>query len=65
MQFKIKFTKSQWERFSEIVGNIGLVSFASIFVPYLLDKPNSLIMISGLLISAGMWYISLVFARKY
>lgn len=65
MRFKIKFTKSQWSRLSEIAGNLGLLSIASLVIPYLLDKLNFTNVILGIALAVGMWYASLVSARRY
>lgn len=62
---KVTLTKSQWERVSEISGNGGLLSTGSIILPFILDKPNPLGVIMGVVITIGLWYISLRAARRY
>jgi hypothetical protein len=62
---RIKFTKNQWERVSEISGNGGLLSMGSIILPFILDKPNPFGVLMGMVITSCLWYISLQAARKY
>lgn len=61
----IKLTKNQWARISEVFGNLGLVSVASIVLPSLMDKQNFLNTLLGLFSMIIFWYISLVTARGY
>ena len=63
--FKIILTKHQWQRFSEILGNLGLLTFASSVIPNLINELDLALAASGLLISFYFWYISLVAARRY
>lgn len=62
---KIKLTKSQWERISDILGSLSLVSVASVVIPYVLDKPNLFLAFFGIVITIILWYASVVVARKY
>ncbi len=48
---KIKFTKSQWQRISELLGNIGILSISSVIIPALFDKQNYQDVILGLVIA--------------
>ncbi len=61
---KISLTKKQYERISEILGNLGLVSLTSIVIPYWLGNLNISLVISGLVLTFISWYTSVVFARK-
>lgn len=61
---KISLTKRQYARISEILGNLGLVSLASIVVPYWFSDQNIIFVISGLVMTFASWYTSIVFARK-
>ena len=61
---RLVLTKSQWARISELLGNLGLLTIATIVLPYILDKPNSLQAVKGVAITIGFWYISLIAARK-
>lgn len=62
---KIILTKNQWERFSEILGNLGIVVFGSTLIPLLFDQKELLGDIRGLYIAAVLWYVSISTARKY
>lgn len=63
---KIKFSKSQWVRISEILGNMGIVFFASTGIPFLLgaDKTNIPDLISGLVLSTGCIISSVILQKK-
>ena len=62
---KIVLTKHQWQRASEILGNLGLLSLASVVIPFLLERFNLWIVIFGLVFSGITCYASIVLARKY
>lgn len=62
---KFAFTKSQWERISEIISNLGIVSVVAFIIPYFSGESDIFKMISGVVLSCGLWYISLVAARRY
>ena len=59
-----KFRKKQYARISEILGNMGVLSFASIVIPFLLDGSSIQSVIWGVTIALVLWYYSLDFARK-
>lgn len=61
----IKLTKNQWERLSEILGNLGLLVLGAVVIPYFFDKADILGAIRGLYITGVLWYLSLIAARKY
>lgn len=61
----ITLTKNQWARISEILGNGGLLVLGSAAIPFLLDKSDLLGAIRGLSLAIGLWYASVVSARKY
>lgn len=60
----ITFTKNQLTRLADITGNLGLVFFASVVIPYTLDKGDLNIAIWGLVFAALAWISSLVIERK-
>lgn len=62
---KVVLTKHQWQRFSELLGNLGLLTLASVVIPYLLNEFNLVIALFGLVISFLAWYASIVLAKKY
>ena len=62
---KIKLTKSQWERVSEITSNLGVVAIIVFVIPYFSNETDQIKAISGLVIAFGLWYISIILARKY
>lgn len=62
---QIVLTENQWQRISELLGNLGLLTLASLVIPYITDKPNSLNVVAGLVMTTGLWYASIVTARKY
>ncbi|OHA24764.1 MAG: hypothetical protein A3D52_00405 [Candidatus Taylorbacteria bacterium RIFCSPHIGHO2_02_FULL_44_36] len=50
---------------SEIIRDVGLIFFASLFVgPLLGDKINWSVVLFGLIISLVLWYISLLLAKE-
>lgn len=61
---KITLTKKQWERLSEILGNLGLVFFASVVLPYILEQPKLPNVISGLVLAVGCWIASILLSNK-
>lgn len=56
---------SQLERISDILGNLGLLFFASTVIPYLLREAGfgTLLMALGLSLSFGSWLISLMLLK--
>jgi hypothetical protein len=64
---RIKLTKSQWERFSEIVGNMGLLYFGATFIPAIFDihKVEINMFIYGLILSISSIILSILLARNY
>jgi hypothetical protein len=62
---RIKLTKSQWQRVSEIFSNLGIVSMVGFVIPYFSGESDIVKLSCGIVISFGLWYISLVAARKY
>jgi hypothetical protein len=62
---KIRLTKSQWERISEISGNFGLLIVASFVFPSIANSINISQTLWGIVISLSFWYISIIIARKY
>ncbi len=65
MRLRIKFTKNQWAKLSDIASNLGILSASSVVVPAIIDKPNSQGLILGVIATLGFWYLSLFFAKKY
>jgi len=51
----IKLTKSQWQRVSELSGNLGILVCGSIIIPFWLEKSYSLGVIRGLLAILFLW----------
>ncbi len=62
---KIALTATQWERFSEILGNLGIVVVTSTLLPLIFDQKELLGDVRGLYIAAILWYFSIITARKY
>lgn len=62
---KIKLTKHQWERISEISGNIGVVVAGTTILPFVFETGDLLDAIRGLYISTVLWYLSIRSAKKY
>ena len=62
---RIKLTKSQWERVSEINSNLGIVSVVGFVIPFFLGQSDIVKLFMGLVIAVCLWYISIVLARKY
>lgn len=62
---RIKLTKHQWERISELLSTLGVVSFVTFVAPFIFGETDIMTAIAGLVISLGIWYISIVIARKY
>lgn len=63
---KLILTKNQWQRISEISGNLGIVVFGATLIPLLFTSNTELIGdVRGLYITAILWYISIITARKY
>ena len=62
---KITLTKNQWSRLSEILGNFGLLTIASVVIPALQGESNILLVILGVVAAILFWYASLITARKY
>lgn len=60
----ITLSKQQWQRLSEILGNLGLVFLASVVLPYILEEPKLLTIISGLILVAISWVGSIIVAGK-
>jgi hypothetical protein len=60
----IATTKKQWARASEILGNIGILSFVSIGFPLFSDGFNFKRIVLGIVISMVFWYYSFYTARK-
>lgn len=65
MKLKVVLTDNQWKRISDISNNLGLLIAASVVLPYILEKPNLLAAILGIVVSLTLWYISIVTAKKY
>lgn len=61
---QLKFTKTQWFRLSEILGNLGLVFFAGVVLPYILGNKNLITIVAGLILSFTSWMSSLIIAKK-
>lgn len=57
---------SQFDRLSEISGNLGLVFFASMVVPFLTrgEKIDTLLTAVGLMLSVAFWAISILLLKK-
>lgn len=62
---KISLTESQWERISEILGNLGLLVLASLVLPFILGNSDASKLIWGIVVTGVFWYISIVLAMKY
>ncbi|OGE14763.1 hypothetical protein A3B39_03180 [Candidatus Daviesbacteria bacterium RIFCSPLOWO2_01_FULL_37_10] len=62
---KIKLTKHQWERSSEITSNLGTVAIVAFVIPYFSSEVDQIKAISGLVMAFGLWYIGIILARKY
>lgn len=61
---KIILTKNQWSRLADILGNLGLVFFASVVLPYILDKPETWIVIWGSILTIISWYGSMAAEKR-
>lgn len=62
---RIKFTKSQWERFSEISAACGTLSLGSAVIPFLLGQSELIKAFWGMVGAIMLWYISIWVAKKY
>lgn len=62
---KIVLTKNQWERISEVLGNLGLLTIASLILPFVFENLNVAKIIWGIVLTAVFWYISIIIAKKY
>lgn len=60
-----KLNNSQLNRLSEILGNMGILFFASVTLPVLLgDKnPNPLLIIIGIFLTLASWFVSMLLIR--
>lgn len=61
---RITLTKNQLNRLADISGNLGLVFFASVVIPYTLDKGELPTALWGLVLACLSWIGSLVIERK-
>ncbi len=64
LQFQVKLTKKQWERVSEILGNLGILAFASVGFPFVLNNMSLLGIAWGLLAGIILWYYSILSAER-
>ncbi len=62
---KLAFTKTQWERVSEILGNLGILTAGSIILPFILERLDPTKIVWGIVITSIFWYASIIFAKKY
>lgn len=61
---KITLTKKQLTRLADITGNLGLVFFASVVIPYTLDRGEITIASWGLVFACLSWVSSLLIERN-
>jgi len=62
VELKINFTEKQIDRLSEILGNLGLLFFASIVIPALINSSNYS---SGVLTSGIIATITCIFSSIF
>jgi hypothetical protein len=64
MEFRLNFTEKQIDRLSEILGNLGLLFFASIVIPTLVSSINynSGVLTSGIIVTATCIFSSIFLA---
>lgn len=58
-----KLNKHQLEKLSDIASDVALVSLASVVLPAILDKFNIILVVLGLLATAGFWVFSIWLRR--
>jgi len=61
---RVTLTKNQLTRLADITGNLGLVFFASVVIPYTLEKGNPKIAFFGMTLSLLAWIASIILERK-
>lgn len=54
----MEFSESQVNRVAEIFKDIAQVSLASVVIPYLIDRSNSLMLVLGVVLTAVAWFLS-------
>lgn len=62
---RIRLTKHQWERFSEITSAIGNLTLGSAVIPFFLGQSNKVPAFWGMVTALILWYISVWMAKKY
>ena len=64
MNFSIlKLNEKQLEKMSDIAGDLGLVSIASVVLPFVFDKFNAMAVLLGSLATIIFWLISIWLRR--
>lgn len=63
-QMRIILAKNQLTRLADITGNLGLVFFASIVIPYTLDRGELPTALWGLVLACLSWISSIIIERK-
>lgn len=53
------FSESQVNRTAEIFKDIAQVSLASVVIPYLIDRSNSLMLVLGVVLTVVAWFLSI------
>jgi len=64
-KLKIILTGNQWKKVSDISGSAGLLTVASMIIPFLTPKIDLFEIIKGIVVTAFLWYISILTAGKY
>ena len=52
------------DKFSDISQDIGQIFFAGFVVGPIVGTWSSAVVISGIILSLGFWYVSILFAKK-
>lgn len=56
-------TQARLNKLSDISSDIAQVTFASIVIPFFLDRFNPLMLALGIVITVGFWTLSLILRR--
>lgn len=56
--------ETRLNRIAEIFADIAQVIFASVVIPFAIDKSNQTMLIWGLVLSLLFWFLSILFTKQ-